>query len=157
MTLSAYPRPNGDNGRGIHWIPTTTPPAQVIDRFVAEARRMGVKWVTFLDNGATTGDNDYLARKPVDAAIQPVMRLYSPTLDPPQGDVEGMVRHDVAIGAHYFQPFNEPNLVAANPDGKVSVDRYLDDQRSRGGRRWVAGSATTRPYDRIVVAAAARG
>ena len=30
------------------------------------------------------------------------------------------------MGVHYFQPFNEPNLNCENPDGKVSVDRYLD-------------------------------
>ncbi len=87
---------------------------------------MGVKWVTFLNNGATIGDNDYLVSKLVGAGIEPVMRLYSPTLQPIQGDIEGMVRHYTAMGVHYFQPFNEPNLNVENPDGKVSVDRYLD-------------------------------
>jgi hypothetical protein len=126
LPLDAYPHPNGDNGRGMHWIPTTKQSNAVVDRFVAEAQRMGVKWVTFLNNGASIGDNDYLVSKLVGAGIEPVMRLYSPTLAPIRGDVEGMVRHYADMGVHYFQPFNEPNLNDENPDGKVSVDRYLD-------------------------------
>jgi hypothetical protein len=125
-SLDAYPHPNGDNGRGLHWIPTTTQSPAVIDRFVADAQRMGVKWVTFLNNGGNIGDNDYLVNKLVGAGIEPVMRLYTPTLEPIQGDIEGMVRHYSGMGVRYFQPFNEPNLDAENPDGNVSVDRYLD-------------------------------
>jgi hypothetical protein len=126
LALNAYPHPNGDNGRGMHWVPTTKQDRSTVDRFVAEAQRMGVKWVTFLNNGASIGDNDYLVSKLAGAGIEPVMRLYSPTLEPLQGDIEGMVRHYAAMGVHYFQPFNEPNLNCENPDGKVSVDRYLD-------------------------------
>jgi hypothetical protein len=126
LALSAYPHPNGDNGRGMHWVPTTKQSPATVDRFVAEAQRMGVKWVTLLNNGANVGDNDYLVSKLVGAGIEPVMRLYSPTLEPLQGDIEGMVRHFTGMGVHYFQPFNEPNLNCENPDGKVSVDRYLD-------------------------------
>ena len=127
LPLDAYPHPNGDNGRGMHWVPTTKQSNDVVDRFVEEAKRMGVKWVTFLNNGATIGDNDYLVQKLVGAGIEPVMRLYSPTLEPIQGDIEGMVRHYVGMGVHYFQPYNEPNVDYENPDGKVSVDRYLDN------------------------------
>lgn len=126
MALSDYPHPNGDNGRGMHWIPTTKQSTAAVDRFVAEARKMGVKWITFLNDGANIGQNDYLVKKLVDAGIEPVMRLYTPTLEPIKGDVEGMVRHYVAEGVHYFQPFNEPNLSIEQPDGVPSVDRYLD-------------------------------
>jgi hypothetical protein len=126
MALGAYPHPHGDNGRGMHWVPTTRQDNATVDRFVAEAQRMGVKWVTFLNNGATIGDNDYLVTKLVAAHIEPLMRLYSATVEPLQGDIEGMVRHYTAMGVHYFQPFNEPNLNVENPDGKVSVDRYLN-------------------------------
>lgn len=127
LPLNAYPHPNGDNGRGLHWIPTTSQSPDAVDRFVAEAQRMGVKWVTFLNNGANVGDNDYLVNKLVSAGIEPIMRLWTPTLEPIQGDVEAMVRHYVAEGVHYFQPYNEPNLNDEQPDGKVSVDRYLDN------------------------------
>ena len=110
----------------MHWIPTTKQSPATVDRFVAEAQRMGVKWVTFLNDGATISDNDYLVSKLVGAGIEPVMRVYSPTIAPLSGDIEGMVRHYTGMGVHYFQPFNEPNLNCENPDGKVSVDRYLD-------------------------------
>ena len=127
MLLAAYPHPNGDNGRGMHWIPTTSQSPSAIDRFVAEAQRMGVKWVTFLNNGANVGDNDYLVSKLVGAGIEPIMRVWTPTLQPIQGDLESMVRHYVDMGVHYFQPYNEPNLNSEQPDNKVSVDRYLDN------------------------------
>ena len=60
MALDAYPHPSGDNGRGMHWVPTTHQSKSAVDRFVAEAQKMGVKWVTFLNDGATVGQNDYL-------------------------------------------------------------------------------------------------
>jgi hypothetical protein len=126
LPLHAYPHPKQDNGRGLHWIPTTNQSPAIVDRFVGEAQRMGVKWVTYLNNSANTGDNDYLVSKLVAAGIEPVMRIYSPTVQPLQGDIEGMVRHYAGMGVHYFQPFNEPNLNCENFDGKVSVDRYLD-------------------------------
>jgi hypothetical protein len=126
LPLDAYPHPNGDNGRGMHWIPTTKQPTAIVDRFVAEAQRMGVKWVTFLNDGASVGQNDYLVNKLVGAGIEPIMRLYSPKLEPIKGDIEAMVRHYVGMGVHYFQPYNEPNLSIEQPDGVPSVEHYLD-------------------------------
>jgi hypothetical protein len=126
LPLDQYPHPNGDNGRGMHWIPTAKQSHAVVDRFVSEAQKMGVKWVTFLNDGAATGQNDYLVTKLVGAGIEPIMRLWSPKLEPMQGDVEGMVRHYVGMGVHYFQPYNEPNLNDEQPDGVASVDRYLN-------------------------------
>jgi hypothetical protein len=125
MALDAYPHPRGDNGRGMHWVPTMKQSSAVVDRFVAEAQRMGVKWVTFLNDGASVGQNDYLVNKLVGAGIEPIMRLYSAKLAPIHGDIEGMVRHYTKMGVHYFQPFNEPNLSIEQPDGVPSVDRYL--------------------------------
>jgi len=128
LPLGAYPHPDGDNGRGMHWIPTTEQSPAAIDKFVAEAQKMGVKWVTFLNNGTNVGQNDYLVHKLVGAGIEPIMRIYTPTLQPIDGgDLESMVRHYSDMGVHYFQPYNEPNLNAEQPDGKASVDRYLDN------------------------------
>jgi hypothetical protein len=126
MPLANYPHPNNDNGRGMHWIPTTKQPRDIVDRFVAEAQRMGVKWVTFLNDGANIGENDYLVDKLRGAGIEPIMRLYSQKLQPIKGDITAMVQHYVGKGVHYFQPFNEPNLSIEQPDGVPSVDRYLD-------------------------------
>jgi hypothetical protein len=126
MTLDQYPHPQGDNGRGLHWVPTTSQTPAVVDRFVAEAQRMGVKWVTFLNKGANLGENDYLVKKLAAAGIEPIMRIYVRGLDPVEGDVTSMVKHYVDLGVHYFQAYNEPNLAYEQPGGPPSVDRYLD-------------------------------
>jgi hypothetical protein len=125
MTLDQYPRPQADNGRGLHWLPTTSQSPAEVDRFVAEAKKMGVKWVTFLNKGANVGENDYLVKKLTAAGIEPVMRIYTQGLDAVGGDVSGMVRHYVGLGVHYFQAYNEPNL-AYEQGGPPTVDRYLD-------------------------------
>lgn len=125
MALDAFPRPEGDNGRGMHWVPTTSSPPEVVDRYVAEAKQMGVKWMVFLNDGADSSKNDYLVQQLTKAGIQPVMRIFTPGVEPIKGDVEGMVRHYTALGVKYFQPYNEPNLRAENPDATPDVDRYL--------------------------------
>jgi len=124
--LDAYPRPPGDTGRGFHWIPTLHSDPSVVDRFVGEAKKMGASWVVFLNDGSAIGDNDYLVRTLVANGIEPVMRIYTPHGEPITGDLTRMVRHYVALGVHYFQPYNEPNLPEENPDGQVSVSGYVD-------------------------------
>ena len=153
MALGDYPHPNGDNGRGMHWVPTTGQSNAVVDRFVAEAQRMGVKWVTFLNEGANIGQNDYLVSKLVGAGIEPIMRLYSAKLAPIQGDVEGMVRHYVGLGVRYFQPYNEPNLSIEQPDGVPSVDRYLSEAQRMltGGGRVIASFFLLNPEARACI------
>ncbi len=126
LPVSAFPRPPGDNGRGMHWVPTVASSPDVVDRFVAEAKAMSVKWMVILNDGARVGANDYLVRKLTEAGIEPVMRIYTAGIRPIPGDLEAMVRHYVALGVHYFQPFNEPNLRAEYAGGAPSVSRYLD-------------------------------
>lgn len=126
MPLAEFPRPEGDNGRGMHWIPTTSSPPEIVDRYVAEAKGMGVKWMVFLNDGASVGPNDYLVARLKDAGIEPVMRIYTPAVSAIPGNVEEMVRHYVGMGVRYFQPFNEPNLGIEHPDGKPSVERYVN-------------------------------
>jgi hypothetical protein len=126
MRLSDYPRPEGDNGRGIHWVPTGKQPPEAIDRFVREASEMKIKWVTFLNDDSSIGANDYLVKQLVDHGIMPVMRVYTPNGRPIQGDLGAMVRHYKALGVEYFQLYNEPNNNGENVDGKPNVDRYLD-------------------------------
>lgn len=121
-----YPRPVGDNGRGLHWIPTVSQSADAVDRFVSEAKAMNVKWVTFLNDGSTLGANDYLVKQLSAAGIEPVMRVYTDGVKPIDGDLGAMVRHYKALGVDYFQLYNEPNLVAENFGETPSVDRYLD-------------------------------
>jgi hypothetical protein len=126
MALADFPRPPDDNGRGLHWVPTVASTDETVDRFVAEAREMHASWVVFLNEGTAVGANDYLVRKLVENGIEPIMRVYTPGVDPIAGDLESMVRHYRALGVDYFQIYNEPNLRLENGGQAPSVDRYLD-------------------------------
>ena len=126
MALSEFPRPENDNGRGLHWIPTVGQSADAVDRFVAEAKAMNVKWVTFLNDGSQIGTNDYLVKQLTAAGIEPVMRVYTDGVQSIGGDLGAMVKHYKALGVDYFQLYNEPNLNAENGGQTPSVDRYLD-------------------------------
>ncbi|HEY66048.1 MAG TPA: hypothetical protein G4O02_15910 [Caldilineae bacterium] len=126
LDLSEYPQPPHNNGRGIHWIPTTSSPPEVVDRFVAEARRMGIRWVTFLNQDAQIGANDYLVRRLVESGIMPIMRIYTDGGAPIQGDLAALVRHYRRLGVYYFQLYNEPNLRVENQGRFPHVKRYID-------------------------------
>lgn len=133
LPLSAFPRPKGDTGRGVHWIPTVSQTPEVIDRYVAEAAEMGMKWITFLNEGTKTGANDYLVERLVENEIEPVMRLYTDGGAPLEGDVASLVRHYKSLGVRYFQLYNEPNLQLENqggpPDPQQFAAKWLDAAR----------------------------
>ena len=126
FSLIHFPRPPQDNGRGLHWIPTTSSPPDVVDRFIREAVEMGARWMVFLNDGTRIGANDYLVGQLVAHGIMPIMRVYTPHGEPIQGDLRALVRHYVALGVPYFQLYNEPNLASENPDGQPNVERYVD-------------------------------
>lgn len=126
LPLSAFPRPVGDNGRGMHWVPTVASTPQVVDQFVKEMADMNVKWCVFLNDGTDLTQNDYLVQRLVANNIEPVMRIYTPGLQPVAGDLGALVRHYKSLGVNYFQLYNEPNHEIEN-DGKApDVNRYLD-------------------------------
>ncbi len=137
LDLSEFPQPIDNNGRGIHWVPTTRQTPEVVDRFVAEAQRMGIRWVTFLNQGTAIGENDYLVKRLREAGIMPVLRVYTDAGSPIEGDLAAMVRHYRALGVPYFQLFNEPNLRVENGGRDPDVADYLD--------RWL-------PAARVVIA-----
>lgn len=126
LALSDYPHPPGDNGRGIHWIPTVSQSPEVVDRFVNEAVEMGMKWVVFLNDGTGIGANDYLVKRLTEAGIEPLLRVYTPGLVPIHGDLQAMVRHYAKLGVRYFQLYNEPNLMVETGGQPPNVDQYLD-------------------------------
>jgi len=110
--LHLWPRPTGDNGRGLHWFPTTTQRRDVVDLFVAELVAMRIKWVVVL-NGTAEWDihaNDYLVTRLREAGLMPILRIVADVgpLDP--AVVRDIVRHYRPLGVYYYQLFNEPNL-----------------------------------------------
>jgi hypothetical protein len=126
LPLSAFPRPVNDNGRGMHWIPTTSSTPQVVDQFVNEMVQMKVKWAVILNDGTDMTKNDYLVNKLVANGIEPVMRVFTPGLQPVSGDLGAMVQHYKAIGVNYFQLYNEPNHPIETNGQPPDVQKYLD-------------------------------
>jgi hypothetical protein len=124
IPYQAFPTPPGDNGWGMHWIPTVSQERGVVDRFVAEMVRMHIKWVVFLNDGANIGDNDYLVDRLVANGIMPVMRLYRSGVLPYDGDVGRMVQHYRAKGVYYYQLYNEPNVNDENHQGFANPNQY---------------------------------
>jgi len=125
MALESYPRPPDDNGRGVHWIPTTRQAPEVVDRFVEQARALGARWVTFLNEPGDLSGNEYLVRRLTAAGIMPVMRIYTDGGAPIGQDLTPLVRRYRALGVSYFQLYNEPNLRCENQGQDPDVNRYL--------------------------------
>lgn len=124
MPYQAFPRPSGDNGWGMHWIPTVSQERGVVDQFVNEMVRMHIKWVVFLNDGTNIGANDYLVERLVANGIMPVMRLYRDGVLPYDGNVGALVRHYRPRGVYYYQLYNEPNVNVENQQGFANPDQY---------------------------------
>lgn len=124
IPYQAFPIPAGDNGWGMHWIPTVSQEPAVVDRFVAELVRMHIKWVVFLNDGTNIGANDYLVEKLVANGIMPVMRLYRSGVLPYDGSVGALVAHYRPKGVYYYQLYNEPNVNDENHQGFANPHQY---------------------------------
>jgi hypothetical protein len=124
IPIEGFPRPAGDNGWGIHWIPTTSQEPGDVDRFIDQVVNMHIKWVVFLNEGSNIGSNDYLVSRLVNARIMPVMRIYRSNISPYDGDIGKMVAHYRARGVYYYQIFNEPNTNEENSQGFSNPNQY---------------------------------
>lgn len=124
IPYQAFPKPPGDNGWGMHWIPTVSQEQGVVDQFVDEMVRMHIKWVVFLNDGTNIGANDYLVDKLRANGIMPVMRLYRNGVLPYDGNLAALVRHYRARGVYYFQLYNEPNVNIENHQSFANPDQY---------------------------------
>ena len=124
IPIEAFPRPFGDNGWGIHWIPTVSQEPGVVDRFVNQVVRMHIKWVVFLNDGSNIGDNDYLVERLVVNGIMPEMRIFRSNVLPYDGNLRAMVEHYRAKGVYYYQLYNEPNVNAENSQGFANANQY---------------------------------
>jgi hypothetical protein len=124
IPIEAFPRPAGNNGWGIHWIPTTSQDKEAVDRFIDQVVAMHIKWVVFLNEGSNIGDNDYLVSRLVNARIMPVMRIYRSNISAYDGDIGRMVAHYRNRGVYYYQIYNEPNANEENSQGFANPNQY---------------------------------
>ncbi len=124
IPYQAFPTPPGNNGWGMHWIPSTSQDPAIVDRFVAELVRMHIKWVVFMNDGTDIGSNDYLVEQLVANGIMPVMRLFRSNVTAYDGNIHAMVSHYRTKGVYYYQLYNEPNTNIENNQGFANPNQY---------------------------------
>jgi hypothetical protein len=109
MKLEDYPRPERDNGRGLHWSASIYHPTNV-DEWMARLRAMNIRWLKVLDDGG--GSSLRLCGRLLDEGIMPIVRLYREQQNP--GHIghaeEKTIRALVKMGARYIETNNEPDL-----------------------------------------------
>lgn len=111
LPLSAYPRPPGDNGLGIHWSTHLYAQSdEATTYFVSELEQMNIKWVKLLVDELTNHDYDETIEVLVSHGMMPVIRIYQRCNDPYDLEaLEALVQHYVARGVYYYDLYNEPN------------------------------------------------
>lgn len=126
MSISDFPRPPEDNGRGVHWTVNVYPPDPAsLQSWIGELKSLQIKWLKLLDDSG--GSSEPLVRALLDNGIMPVVRLYREHPNPGHLDGRGMVavRKLVAAGARYFETNNEPDL-PAEWEGNRRPANWLD-------------------------------
>lgn len=113
LPLSSFPRPASDNGRGLHWFPTTFQTRAAVDRFIPELTALRIRWLVVLQ-GMHDWDmlaNDYLIGRLNAEGIMVVMRIDRQVSAMDWQRLGWIVARYRERGVRYFQIFNEPNLI----------------------------------------------
>jgi len=113
LPLASFPRPTNDNGRGLHWFPTTYQTRAVVDRFVPELNAMKIRWLVILQGMEDWNmvANDYLIDQLLKAGIMPIVRIDRQVGKMDWGRLGWIVARYRERGVRYFQLFNEPNAL----------------------------------------------
>ena len=128
LLLSSFPRPANDDGRGLHWFPTTYQTRAVVDRFIPELAAMRIRWLVILQ-GMSDWDlvaNDYLVAQLVAAGIMPIMRIDRQVGPMDWQRLGWIVARYRERGVRYFQIYNEPNVDEEwGTDASHSPERFV--------------------------------
>lgn len=114
LRLEDFPRPAGDNGRGLHWSLSPYPPTgSALDFWIDELHAMHIKWLKVVDDG--TGSSLSFCSRLIKEGIMPIVRIenarpHPRRLSPQEKDA---IRRLVDVGVRYFETDNEPDLPAA--------------------------------------------
>jgi hypothetical protein len=113
LALSSFPRSTNDNGRGLHWFPTTYQTRAVVDRFVPELKVMKIRWLVVLQgmNDWDLVTNDYLIDRLNAEGIMVVMRIDRQVGKMDWQRLGWIVARYRERGVRYFQLYNEPNVL----------------------------------------------
>jgi len=111
LPLANFPRPANDNGRGLHWFPTTFQTRAVVDRFIPELKAMEIRWLVVLQGMDDWNmiANDYLIDRLNAAGIMVVMRIDRKVGTMDWQRLGWIVARYRERGVRYFQIYNEPN------------------------------------------------
>ncbi len=123
MRIDEFPRPKGNNGRGIHWSASIYhPTGATLDSWLAQLQAMKIKWVKVLDDSG--GSSLELCQRLLAADMMPVVRLYRPEPNPGSigGREQDTIRRLVAAGVRYFETNNEPDLNVEWKDGQAPAN-----------------------------------
>ncbi len=113
MTLSDFPQPPGNNGRGLHGPAHNQRFNDPWDHWIREFQALNLKWLKLLDDA---GSNVDFCKELLNAGVMPIIRLYIPQPNPgkladdTRVDWTNSIRRYVAVGVRYFETNNEPNL-----------------------------------------------
>ena len=126
MRIQDFPRPQADNGRGLHWSASLYhPTGSDLDFWIDELRAMNIKWVKLLDDGGCSSLE--LCQRLREADIMPVVRMWRDRPNP--GHLDGRqvdaVRRLIQHGVRYFETNNEPDLPAEWQPGSMP-DNWLE-------------------------------
>ncbi|MBM3129583.1 MAG: hypothetical protein FJ009_13270 [Chloroflexi bacterium] len=129
IALADFPRPSGDNGRGLHGsaLPGWSGGDERYEHWIRHLVEMGIKWFKVVDDG---GDSLPFCEKLLAAGIFPIVRILR--RDPPPNDTpepnpghigapeEKTIRRLIDAGVRYFETNNEPNLNAEWKHGAMT-------------------------------------
>ena len=131
MDLAAYPRPPEDTGIGFHYYPDMDHYGQAdLARWLPELKALGASWLVML-SPLETGIPSSFLRGLVEAHIEPVVRVYTPTVRPISQEVlRRLLDAYQGVGVHYVHVYNEPNLPVEWDSSEwmkpALVDRFMD-------------------------------
>lgn len=123
MTLQDFPRPQDDNGLGIHFIASGYYDDKELDKEIARLQALHLKWGTVVY--ADENQLELAAQKFSQAGIMVVWRK---TLRPYQQysswqrDIDILKKYNMPP---YMQLYNEPELPAEWDNRNINMDRYF--------------------------------
>ncbi len=134
LRLEDFPRPAGDNGRGLHWSPSPYPPTgSALDFWIDELHAMHIKWLKVIDDG--TGSSLAFCSRLVKEGIMPIVRIQNTRphprrLSPQEKDA---IRRLIDAGVRYFETDHEPDLPASWGEAMppnwfdLVIDAFIED------------------------------
>lgn len=109
--MNHFPRPAGDNGRGIVWSTQSFHDRihPSVEYWIEHLQALQIKWVKLLDNGRGSGLP--LSRKLLAAGIFPIVGIHNERLNPRRLSTAELatVHRYVDSGVHYFESNSEPD------------------------------------------------